>query len=70
MINRSVYTGQSSVFCHNAKDGHDLDDYIVMPWAYDHCGGLHFSLSDKAPAIYVIGLLKSIISKSNKPLQR
>ena len=51
-------TGQSSVFCHNAKAmGISLEvaDYIVISHGhYDHCGGLqYFPVGDKAPAIYI-----------------
>lgn len=50
-------TGQSSVFCHNAKVlGLSLEktDYVVISHGhYDHCGGLqNFPYTDKAPAIY------------------
>jgi len=51
-------TGQSSVYCHNAKAmGIDLKlaDYIVLSHGhYDHCGGLqYFPFEDKAPAVYI-----------------
>ncbi len=71
-------TGQSSVFCHNAK-AMDIDlratDYIVISHGhYDHCGGLqYFPYQDKAPAIYVHpdAFLKKVSSPNqNKPLQK
>lgn len=51
-------TGQSSVFCHNAKAmGINLEaaDYIVISHGhYDHCGGLqHFPYGSKTPGIYI-----------------
>jgi len=51
-------TGQSAVFCHNAKvTGLDLSlaDYIVLSHGhYDHCGGLpDFPFSGKSQKIYV-----------------
>lgn len=51
-------TGQSSVFCHNAKAmGISIEtaDYIVISHGhYDHSGGLqNFPYGDKAPMVYI-----------------